>query len=153
MVGPMMVKKVKSRQSLESNKPKLAEWVREQREAYNLPLGDVDLIEVFKDIVRERADAKKETIELPTDLLVEIADALNRIRKNAGKPPKNWDVKAREFFAIIEGRGRIRRLKSQGVPRDEALERVARELKRSPLFEKRDLTGIKGRLQRRKNRR
>jgi hypothetical protein len=139
--------------SLDTTNPELAAWLREPQEFYALPLGDPDLIEVFKDTVRHAADIKKKTIELPTDLLVEIADALTRIRQKAGKPPKSWDVKARELFAIGGGRRRIRLLKSQGVPAGDARERVARELQRSPLFEKLALKTIKRRLEARKYRR
>jgi hypothetical protein len=138
----------KSRETLKAITPKLAEWVRNLREVYNLPLGDPSLIQIFKDIVQAGFEDEKDTIELPTELLIKIVGELDSVRK-AGRPSKSWDVKTYEFFAIIKGREQIREWKSKGVPPDEALERAAREVKCSPKFKKIALSTIKSRLQRR----
>jgi hypothetical protein len=128
----------------------LAEWARDQLgqlDKYNLPLGEADPIEVFDDVVWAHADAGIDTIELPTDLLLEISKSINPRR--AGRPSKSWLLKRAEFFEIMGARQRIKKLKPEESSPGQALERVARELQRRPLFEKLALKTIKRRLQRR----
>ena len=125
----------------------VVEWLLLHRVMYYLPLGKADLLEAFKEIVADYVSAGEKTIELPTAVLVEILKVLNR--KRVGKPPKPWDRKIDEWFALIGARFKLKHLKENGYDAVRALERVARELKGSPLFARNSLPTIKSRLHRR----
>jgi hypothetical protein len=125
----------------------VVEWLLLHRVMYYLPLGKADLLEAFKEIVLDYIRAGEKTVELPTDVLVVILKTLDR--KRSGKPLKTWDRKIDEWLTLIDARDKLRRLRAAAIPAGQALERVARELKRSPLFAKNNLTTIKSRLQRR----
>lgn len=100
-----------------------------KRSVYGLPLGD--------------------RRELPTRLLVRIAELLDRLYRPDGRPPKSWRAKASDRRKLAAGREQIADLESQGFEPDEALDRVALNLKRSA-FPKLALSTIKDRLQRRR---
>jgi hypothetical protein len=112
-----------------------------------------DLIAEFQLIVRRCAAAEEGKIELPTSLLVSIAESLKYVRPPPGQPGKSGRVKVRQAIAISLGRGKIAKLKSEGYSPDEARDRVAHELKRAPLFKKLSLATIKDRLRRRRSKR
>jgi hypothetical protein len=111
-----------------------------------------DYIAQFQLIVRWSQRAGEEKIELPTSFLVPIAEALKYVRPESGRPRESGRAKLAKDLGYVRGRIRIKKLKSQGVPPDECLERVAREFKRNPSYAKLKLTTIKDRLRRRRHR-
>jgi hypothetical protein len=111
-----------------------------------------DLIAEFQLIVGRYARAGEETLEFPTHYLVSIAEALKYVRLESGRRRVSARAKLSKDLGYARGRIRIKKLKSQGVPPDESLERVAREFKSSPGYAKLKLATIKDRLQRRRRR-
>jgi hypothetical protein len=79
-----------------------------------------DLIEEFQRIVRRYQRAGEKTIELPTEMLVSIAEALKYVRR-PGRPPTRGRTKVAEAVTFQLARGRIPA---------EGFERVAREMQR-----------------------
>jgi uncharacterized protein YoaH (UPF0181 family) len=108
-----------------------------------------DLIADLENAVFWAELSSEEKCTLPTRLLGGIAALLRRLPR-AGRPPKPGRVKARDQQKFVAGRERIAKLIQEGVDRDEALTRVARELQRSA-FPDLALEGtIKDQLQRRR---
>ena len=107
-----------------------------------------DLIKEFQRIVYAASD--DDTIELPTPLLTTIANTLDLVKKATGAPRHSARIKLRKHMLYFKGRSKIAKLKNDGVSPADALEQVARDLKRNPLLQNLLLTTIKDRLQRRR---
>lgn len=107
----------------------------------------------FQLIVRRYAKAEEPTIELPTELLVPIADALDYVRPPAGRPKRTRRQIIDEAVGLSWGRLRLAELKKE-LPARQALERAAIDLKReNKHFEELSLKTIEDRLQRNRRRR
>ncbi|MFZ0846150.1 MAG: hypothetical protein WAM62_10190 [Pseudolabrys sp.] len=119
-----------------------------KREKINIDFSTSDLIKIFQQIVRDSATAGEKTVELPTAFLLDIAEALDHVKKSGGNPGKSFDVRFSELLAIRAARREYRKLRSTGLSSKDALARIARW----PIFEKKAPKTLKSDMQRRKHR-
>jgi hypothetical protein len=106
------------------------------------------LIAEFQLIVRRYAKGEEPTIELPTDFLVPIADALDYVRPPPGRPQKSRPQIFAESIGISKGRLMFEELKKD-LPAPEALKGAAIDTKRkNKCLEKRSTKTIEDRIQR-----
>jgi hypothetical protein len=108
-----------------------------------------DLIELFARIVGAAAAAHEDSIELPTHLLVAIADLLKHVRKANKRPRLGGREKVREETILATARSRKAALIADGMPKGQATEKAAEEA-RLQLAKKRNVavTTIKRCMQR-----
>src|SRR6266567_2043859 len=94
-----------------------------------LPANYRNLIEAFQASAR-RTDLGDEIVIPGSDVRI-IADILDHVPRPPGRPPTRHEFKVMAKRAIAQARLDRDVLKRQGVPADEATERVAREVKRT----------------------
>jgi hypothetical protein len=118
-----------------------------KREKVQLVLNKADQIKIFQDYVRGQAERGEETTEYPTDLLVDIADALDHVRI-AGNPGRSLNDSLIEVLKLKKARLEYKKMRAAGLAPEEALGKIAR----SQMFKGVPLKTLRSRLLRRKYR-